>query len=274
MSTIVSNVQVSQGQQTPLQVREATKCKGIKRERYLAPLSAESAQRLRREIFKSEESAVTESEEQTNQEHEQAPLENEECKGVKRKREIAPLSESAKCSRGTLKPEDSEVKEATITCIDEAIDTGDVKILQAWLETGLSPNGCGGPNICCGGSHPGNLVRRSGKGPGWKPNDDPMSFVDKVESPQYLRMLMMLIAHGADLNKQAYRGPMNADRGTAAHYVQSPIALYILMVAGADMNATIGLNGKLVGVQKYLEWTGRSRIWACAHKAFLARSDK
>ena len=101
-----------------------------------------------------------------------------------------------------------------------------------------------------------------------------MSFVDKVESPQYLRMLMMLIEHGADLDKQAYRGPMNADRGTAAHYAQSPIALYILMVAGADMNATIGLNGKLVGVQKYLEWTGRSRIWACAHKAFLARADK
>lgn len=63
---------------------------------------------------------------------------------------------------------------------------------------------------------------------------------------------------------------MNADRGTAAHYVQSPIALYLLMVAGANMDATIGLNDK-VSVQQHLARTGRSHIWACAHKAFQAR---
>ena len=54
MSTIVSNVQVSQGQQTPLQVREATECKGIKRERYLAPLDGAAAARCRIKLFKSE----------------------------------------------------------------------------------------------------------------------------------------------------------------------------------------------------------------------------
>jgi hypothetical protein len=162
---------------------------------------------------------------------------------------------------------------AEFTCIDGAIDTGDAKIVKACLEMGLSPNGCDGISICCGGSHPANLVKRLGKGQCWSATEDPMSFVSKVENPEYLEMLMHLIKHGADLNKQAYRGPMNADRGTAAHYVQSAIALYLLMVAGADMNATIGFNGKLVPVQQYLAWTGRSRIWACAHKAFAARSS-
>jgi hypothetical protein len=154
-------------------------------------------------------------------------------------------------------------------CIDQAIDTADPRIVDACLVLGLSPDGCGGHAICCGGSHVANVAKRSGKGPCWKPNENPMAFLDKVERPEYLKMLRLLIAHKADLNKQAYRGPMNSDRGTAAHYVQNPVALYMLMAAGADMNATIGFNGKLVPVQQYLAWTGRSRIWNCAHRAFL-----
>ena len=202
------------------------------------------------------------------------PIEAAGCPNMKRGPRFALLDEKShtakKCRREIFPESEEAATDVTkITCIDAAIDTGDVTVLLECLDNGLSPDGCGGYSICCGGSHIATLIKLSGKGSHGPLGNDPMSLVG---DDKHLQMLMLLIDRGADLNKQAYRGETNADRGTAAHYVQSAIALYILMVAGADMNATIRFNGALVSVQKYLAWTDRGRLWARAHKAFLAKA--
>ena len=244
MAAISANANVQVLDTPAHQVIKAEECKGIKRKRYFVLPSENPA--CRRKLIKSDESDA-----QT------VPAAAESVVAME------PVEHEAQRTNADQKQPDKEeqIQEShtvdfpTIPCIDLA-NTTSYEEMKHYLELGLNANGCGRPLMCCADSQLALAIKNSGNGHQGPLGENPMALLDDPDAPEYIRMLrivVLLLKHGAEVNGQAERGYPGL--GTSAHYAKSTLALYILLINGADMSATIKSNFKTLTVHDYLQLT-------------------